>query len=153
MKERWILLFAILLIIAVILIFSNSTKSYDLTNQFNLHGNVVYSGTTQDLSSSEFINKISQYYADNKKPNNDIYFIYGDKNKITVSNFEEIQKGKISVSLKNTEQSFQISDKKYSLQTIIPKSNNIDIILNNKKYNFELKDNEKVYFIIEEENE
>lgn len=135
--------FLILLLIAGgFFFFMNQSKKYNISDMFNLHGNVVSYGVyeTEEELIKEF-EKLSE--------GENYYLVLGDENKITISSYEEILYGNVNLVFGESRQNFDINKKKYFLQEIFPRGKNVEILIGDEKYEIEVEEGEKIYMIVE----
>ena len=155
MQKRYVVLLIMIVLLIVKILFAvgifELNKKYDLTGKFGLTGNVVGYGVYEADSYDEFVSKINEVYAEEKEKGKKVYFVYGDENEVKVVNYEEIVLGKVGIISGKTASNLDINENKYVSQSIKPKDNNVDFVVNGEKYNFNLKPGEKIYFIISED--
>ena len=151
MKKMHIFLWGLVIVLIIILLFAGGiflTKKYNLTNKFGISGNVVDYGVYEDEKA--LIGEFSKIYSENLKKGEKTYLVLGNKDEINIVSYEEISQGKIGLIMENKNQNINIAENKYSLTKIIPQNNKVEILINGKNYEFELKQNENVYFIIKD---
>ncbi len=153
MKKRHIFsgVFAVMLILILLFVFGffQLNKVYNLTEKFGLTGNVVDYGTYDD--EKKVIEEFTKTYAENFKNGKKTYLVLGNQKEAKIVSYDEIYYGKVNLVLKNKNQNVNIQESKYSLTKIIPKNNKVEILINGKSYEFDLKKDENVYFIVSED--
>ena len=153
MKKGRIFLWVFVVVLIIILLFAvgifELNKKYNLSDKFGISGNVVKYGTYQN--EEEITKDFSKIYAEGLKDGKKTYLVLGNKKEIKVLSYEEISQGKINLIMENKDQKIDVKENRYSLTKIIPKNNKVEILINRKIYEFELKENENVYFIISED--
>ncbi|MFA4952982.1 MAG: hypothetical protein WC584_02060 [Candidatus Pacearchaeota archaeon] len=150
-KGRIFLWVFVVVLIIILLVASGIflTKKYNLSDKFGISGNVVKYGTYQN--EEEITKKFSTIYAEGLKDGKKTYLVLGNQKEIKVLSYEEVSQGKINLLMENKEQKMDVKENRYSLTKIIPKNNKVEILINEKIYEFELKENENIYFIISED--
>ena len=123
-------------------LFSNSSNS----TGFTISGEVVESGTYDTNQGYEqFSEKISQLEKDER-----LYFISREDNRATLVSFEEVISGGINLNLGSNTQELEVKKEEYTTQKMALEGNGAKIIINKKEYNFQLKPDQEVYFVIKE---
>ena len=138
----------LILVVAGIFFFSNNSKIYNLTEEFGLTGKVVDYGVYGEERSyddilSEFMDKYPQISRDEK-----VHFIFGDSEEINIFSYEEITRGNIQISLGGKNQRLDVKDIDFSNQKLKPSGSKVKVILEQKSYEFDLEEDESVYFIV-----
>lgn len=106
---------------------------------------VLDHGISNELSATE-MNELLQNFVDNyteqEKSNKDLYFIFGNREDITVKGYQRTAK---NVSIDG---SIITQGPEYFIGNIDPLLDEVDISIGNLEYNFEIKPGENFYFII-----
>ena len=143
-----VFIFIAVIILSLIFYFGN-TKKFDLTEKFNLQGSVIGYGVYENKE--EMINELSRMYTEGLEKGEKTYIILGNRDEVQLSTYEEIVQGKIDLLIGEKSQQMELKENKYSLTKIIPQNNKVNIVINGKNYEFNLKEGENVYFIIRED--
>ena len=155
MQKRYVVLLIMIVLLIVKILFAvgifELNKKYDLTGRFGLTGNVVGYGVYEVDSSEDFISNMNKIYAEEKEKGKKVYFVFGDENEVKVVNYEEIVLGKVGIISGKVTSNLDINEDKYVSQSIKPKDNSVDFVVDGEKYKFKLKKGEKIYFIISED--
>lgn len=146
--KKWVFVIPVLLVVVAVFFFlNNSTAVYNVTNQFGLTGNVVEYGKF-DGDQASIITKINRDYAELAGSGKKIYFVFGDTEQVVVSTYEGILRGQVNIVSGDTVSAVPVKDEKYFSQIIKPTGERVNIVIGGETYNFKLKPDEKVYFII-----
>jgi len=150
MKKRGIIIIFVVIAMAVFLYFilSNSGTTYDLTEKFNIQGRVIDYGTYENFD--DVVDNLGRIYARYLEEDKKVYFVLGNKEGVILSTYEEIIRGNIGLITGRVNEGIDVGEEKYITETLIPKGNKVEIVINKNVYEFTLKENENVYFIIEE---
>ncbi len=157
MKKRYKFLIGVFILVLVVKILFTFgifqlNKTYNLTEKFGLTGNVVGYGVYEEAGSDEeFASKIYYIYLTEKEKGKTVYFIFGDKNEVKISNYEEISKGEFNIISGEVISKLEVNEEKYVSKSITPKNDEVGFVINGEEYRFKLKPNEKIYFIISED--
>ena len=128
--------------------FSNSTSSY---NKTGISGKVVSSGVYNEYENySDVLKEFTLDYNQAKKDGKQAYLISGDGKTVTISHYEETLLGRINLFVGHEAANLNIKTETLTSSILKPENNKIVYFINNKYYEFELKPNEKFYFIVEE---
>ena len=139
----------VLIIVGVLVYFSYSYNySFNLNKKFGQTGKVIDYGKYNVNSYEEFITKANELYIKEKEKGNKIYLVTGDKNGVSVSNYEDIALGRVGLVVGENQQKLDIAKENLFVQRIKPEGDEVIISLNNKDYTFKLKTDEKIYFIV-----
>lgn len=148
MNKRVIVILAIIFVIASIFIINNSPTSHNLTEQFNMHGRVIDYGVIENNNEISVIEKIYESYEQN--PEGTIYIVFGDKNEVKVSSFEELAQGNINLITGEKNLNTPITKDQFFSRIIKPINNKVRVLINGKGYEFDLDRTEKLYFVVRE---
>ena len=142
----------LLLAISIFFIFFNQNKtSYNLTEKYGITGDVVDYGVYEESGSyGKFISSIYEVYLKEKEKGKKVYFVFGDEKGVNVVNYEDLIYGKIKIISGKVTSNLDVSEEKYISQSIIPKNNEVNVIIEGEEYKFQLKPGEDIYFIISE---
>lgn len=154
MKKRTYLVIVILALMLIVAgyIYLNQTNNYDLGKSFGIHGNVIEYGTYDKSDDvSEFFGKFEDIFVKNLAEGKQTYFVYGNDKEIRVSSYEEVTNGNIRFVIGEKTQNFKLRENKYLLRTLVPNENKVTVLVGSSSYDFELRPNENLYFIISEE--
>ena len=161
-KKGQFYLLAAIIIITVIVGFAaisnyakkkSSVKIYDLKDELQIEsGEVLEYGVSyseEDLKKTidDFIEKYQEYAGKDK----DLYFIFGNTEKIWMITFEEVTKGVIKDTSSGT--SINIEDVQLWEESLTIKEGKVIATINNIEYEFELKPGENFFFVISQEVE
>jgi|SRR3989338_11364792 len=152
-KRGQFYLLAAIVIISVIIGFagvsnyykkSQSVKVYDLGEELNIEGDNVldYGVINEDKTKIEdFAGSFSGYAESGDK---EIYFIFGDKDGITVRSFDDINTGIITAG----SSTINIIQEGAVDQTFTPLGDKINVSIEGNNYEFNIKEGENFYFVI-----
>lgn len=115
---------------------------------FSISGNVVDYGTFDDSVNIDFYNKMESKFLENIGNGKRTYFIYGDDKEIKISTFDSLDKGNINLLVGENTQTFKLKENKYTLRKITPENNNVEVIIGEKNYNFNIKAGESIYLVV-----
>ncbi|MBU3907466.1 MAG: hypothetical protein KKA64_04425 [Nanoarchaeota archaeon] len=148
-----LILVVMLLIIGAFFILNRTeTASYDLTKKYGINGNAVDYGIYEERGNyDELISKMERIYLEKIKEGKKVYFVFGNEKEVIVSDYEGVMKGKVGMAISDIRSVMDIRDTQYTKKTIIPEKNKVEIIIDGKKYNFDLKPNENIFFVITED--
>ena len=133
-------------------LFNKNNTTYDLTEKYGVTGDVVGYGIYEESGNyEEFISKIHDVYLEEKEKGKKVYFVFGDEKEVKVVNYEDLVYGKVSIISGKATSNLDVGKEKYFSQSIIPKNNEVNVIIEGEEYNFKLKPGEDIYFIISEE--
>jgi hypothetical protein len=134
-----------------------SVKIYDLKNELGIEsGKVLEYGVFSDSDTvtiggrpvniiEHFINLYETYAGENKE----IYFIYGNKDRVTLITYDEVVTGSLRiVGSENTPISQNIFGKSATKKTFAPKGGVVKITIEGIEYEFEIKPGENFFFVI-----
>lgn len=105
---------------------------------------------------NDFTENYYQEYFLTKTDNASIIFIYGNKSNLYATNYDTISAGSIRATLGNIGPTWGIVSgfvNRTTLATPLNPASSIKVVLFDKNYNLELKDNEMFYFAIMQEKE
>lgn len=133
----------------------SSIKLYDVKDELGIEGGKVLDFGTYNVESDEdkkqlmldFVNNYSEYAGEGRN----LYFVFGNQQKIYVITYEEITTGSISVSFGDTQSTVDIFKKSGEIEEYAPTENSVTITIGEIDYTFELKKGENFYFIISQE--
>ena len=145
-----VVLLMVLFSLAVYFLHENKI-TYNLTEKFGIQGQVIDSGISPQAESYDIaIEKFNQIYEENIKNNKKTFLIFGNENGVVLINYEDIVYGNVNVLLGESNLNLNIKEGKFSIKTLEPKENKIKFILDDKEYEFNLKEGEDIYLIVEE---
>ena len=82
-----------------------------------------------------------------------LYFVFGTREKITLSGYQKLNSGTIAIDIGNGNQELILNKGVYNSKEFSNPQENIKVIVNEIKYDFSLKSGENFYFIISKELE
>lgn len=144
-----IILAAVIIGISTISNYSKKESSfevYDLKGELQIESrNVIDHGISKEFSQTEMydlLDDFTQIYIDSESNDKDLYFVFGNENKITLKGF---QKSNQTVSLNNeiitTSSGAFVGD-------INPEGEDLMVSIAEDSHNFKLESGENFYFII-----
>ncbi|MEK6875645.1 MAG: hypothetical protein AABX30_03100 [Nanoarchaeota archaeon] len=168
-KRGQFYLLAAVIIIAVILGFALTTnylrdksevKLYDIGEELGIESeNVLDYGVYQGKGNEtlrDFTELYSQYAGEGKE----LYFVFGDKDAITVATYQDIIIGTIDITVGGeSKPGLDVTEKKYASEDIIIEEGQttVNVLVgaegNKKTYEFNLEPNQNFYFIIAQDIE
>jgi hypothetical protein len=133
----------------------SSIKLYDVKDELGIEGGKVLDFGTYNIDSEadkeqlilDFANNYSEYAGEGKN----LYFVFGNQNKIYVIKYEEVVSGSVSVSFGEEKSGLQTFVKGGEIETYTPTEEKVVITIGELDYEFELKRGENFYFIISQE--
>lgn len=165
-KRGQFYLIAAIIIIIVLLGFTGVTnfaktkksdvQTYELSKELNLESSfVIQYGlfNSKDINPllTDFSSNYSKYIGDQSS---DIYFVYGNQESIQVLGYQNVNSGSISLNFGENSQPFnlKIPGKETTVSRPIPTEGKtqVDVVINEKTYNFDLIEGQNFYFIIKE---
>ena len=162
-KGQFYLIAAIILaaiIIGIVTVSNYSKKErpvrlYDLKEELQIESaNVLDYGTYNESGQAQLyklLNDFAQVYIDSESGNKDLYFIFGNQNNVTVKGYQESAH---SVSLDAGGSPLIITTSSGTfVGGLDPVGKDINILIDENSYDFELKSGENFYFIISQEIE
>ncbi len=165
-KKGQFYLLAAIVIIGVILGFAGisnyskkkeDVKIYDIGDELGIEsGEVLDFGTYNQYDESGMKNLLVDFnamYTDYAGEGKNVYYVFGNKDKITIAGYSELIAGTISVDYGSTSgpSVLIISEKGYITEEFNPKGNKIIVTIEGNEYEFELKQGENFYFVISQE--
>ncbi len=139
-------------------------RLYDIREELGIEsGKVIDYGTYNELNENEMSNLVSDFatkYSEYAGEGRNLYFVYGNKNKVNVLSYEEMTFGKLTIDMgKRSRSSRETGGKEFKKEEEeFPekekgehRSDKVDVELGGKKYEFELKSGENFYFIVSQE--
>jgi len=163
MKKRGqFYLIAAIVIIAIIIGFAtisnyykekSSVKIYDLKEELGIESGEVldYGIMNEDINYEELIEHFTTLYDTFAGENSEIYFIFGNNEKIFAYNYGDITSGTIDVDIGGKPAGLEIKRRiKKDLKPTIG-NNKVKVTINNDEREFELKPGENFYFVISQE--
>jgi len=148
MNKKLVVGIALVFVVALgmFAVFSNSSRSFNVTEMFNLHGRVIDYGTYSDPE--EVLSKMtSEEIGDGEK----IYIVLGDGEDVTLSTYEEIVYGNIGIIAGTLNSNLEVGKRKESVENLAVKNNKFSVELDGEAYNFEVTPEESVYLVVKSE--
>ncbi|MDO8468095.1 MAG: hypothetical protein Q7S56_04080 [Nanoarchaeota archaeon] len=144
-----ILLIAIFVIASVLgyLYFTNSTV-YNLSQNFKSNVKVISYGTSAK-SYDQVVSEFKDKYPDEAAGGN-VYFIFGNTSGVKILGYQNFTQGSVNLAFGNENQITQIATQGLSVQDIIPNNNKVEIVINDKNYNFKINEGEFIYIMVKE---
>ena len=163
MKKRGqFYLLATILIVAVIagfvLVTNYSQKKSDikfdyLREELEIESeNILDYGINNNQNIKTLIENFTKTYSDYSEAEN-LYFIFGNKEIITVSGYQKLNSGTIFIDVGSGNEELNLNKGEYNSKDFTNPQDNIKVIVDGIKYNFLLKSGENFYFIISKEVE
>ena len=150
-KGVWVLSFLIVFITMLIFVNLLNSNIIDIGQKFNIHGRVIESGVYTIQNSTEIIENFEDIYFQKLKEGKKVYLVFGDKNEIDIVTYEDLAYGNVNLFIGNQNSELQVSAKRNILQRVTPRQNEVSFYISGKEYKINVKDDENVYFIIEED--
>lgn len=133
----------------------SSIQLYDIKEELGIEGGKVLDYGTYNLDSDEdkeqllqdFTSNYSEYAGEGKN----LYFIFGNTQKIYVIKYEEVVSGSISINVGSRRSGLQTFIKGGEITTYVPEGNEVTLTIGGLDYDFTLKRGENFYFIISQE--
>lgn len=135
-----------------------SDKVYYLQEELGFEGGKVIDygvirGSDVKTIMETFTKEYSQYAGDQKS----LYFVFGDKNKVTVAGWQDVSIGSVGLSIgNNNNPQVKISKRQYEKkEQTISGSDSIEIIIDNNSpekqtRTFKLQEGQNFYFVIQQ---
>jgi len=132
----------------------SSTKVYDLAEELGIEsGKVLDFGTYSEYDKDEMsglLKGFSETYIDYAGEGRNLYFIFGNYDKITVVAYQDLTSGELSVE--GGDSPLKITKGTSISGEFFPKGQNkVKIIINEAEFEFELKAGENFYFVLFQE--
>jgi len=135
----------------------SSIKLYDVKDELGIEGGKVLDFGTYNIESEsdkeQLIQDFAKNYSEYAGEGRNIYFVFGNQNKIYVLKYEEVVSGSVSVSFGEEKSGLQTFVRGGEIETYTPTENKVVITIGDLDYEFELKRGENFYFIISQEVE
>jgi len=134
----------------------SSIKLYDVKEELGIEGGKVLDYGTYNIENEEdkeqLIADFTSNYTEYAGEGRNLYFVFGNPNKIYVIRYEEVVSGTVSVSFGGSGRSeLQTFIKGGEIESYVPEGNEVTIIIDGLEYEFELKRGENFYFIVSQE--
>jgi hypothetical protein len=129
-------------------------RIYYLKDELGIESNQVLDhGVYNEFNSTQMNNLLrdfTQNYSGYVESGFSLYFVFGNKEQLTVAGYRDLVTGEISVEHGGEISTLQITQGIYNATTYEPEANatDIEVIVEDKKYQFELKEGENFYFVI-----
>lgn len=122
----------------------SSIKLFDVKDELGIEGGKVLDYGTYNAESDaekeqlilDFANNYSEYAGEGRN----LYFVFGNQEKIYVLKYEEVVSGSVSVSFGDTKSGLQTFVKSGTLETYTTTESTIVITIGDLEYEFELKE-------------
>jgi len=130
-----------------------SVVIYDLADELGIEGGEVLTyGTYNNQNLKGVFDDFTRVYTTYAGEDKSFYFVFGDRNEVTVAGYQEITTGTISVDTgSGSPSTLEIKGGLYNSSTHSPQGNKITVTINGADYEFDLKLGENFYFIISQE--
>lgn len=161
-KEGQFYLLATVIIIAMIggfiLISNFSQKRSDigfnyLGEELNIESEkIIDYGISNNKDIKALLENFTETYSIYSEAEN-LYFIFGNKEIITLAGYKKSNSGSISINVGSGDQELILNKGAYNSIELINPQENIKVIVNEITYDFSLKSGENFYFIISKELE
>lgn len=134
----------------------SSVKLYDVKDELGIEGGKVLDFGTYNVESeaekekliTDFVNNYSEYAGEGRN----LYFVFGNQDKIYVIKYEEITTGSVNVILGETQSTVDIYTKGADIESYPTEgADKVTLVIGDSEYEFELKRGENFYFIISQE--
>ncbi len=135
----------------------SSSQLYDVKDELGIEGGKVLDYGTYNLDSEEdkeqllidFTSNYSEYAGEERN----LYFVFGNSEKIYVIKYEEIASGSISINIGGITSGLETYTSGGEIESYVPEGNEVIITIDGLDYEFELKRGENFYFIISQDIE
>ena len=150
MKRGFIFGAVIVLFFAVVttLYFTNATV-YNLSKNFNSEVKVIDYGKSSGNYESIVADFVSKHPGEIL--NNQVYFILGDSSGAKVFNYQEFNQGSLNLAFGGNSERTPISMQTLAVQSLIPKNNKVEMIINGENYDFKINQDEVIYLVLRED--
>ena len=128
----------------------SETNAYQLSKELNLEGeSVINYGILNNVKIDEQLVTFTEAYGKYIGENSNVYFVYGNNDGIKATIYQRVEVGSVS-----------LGDLRIDIVSGVVKTENypttasnepIEIEINEKKYEFKLKEGENFFFIIKEQ--
>ena len=157
MGKKTVIVVVIILIVFYIVykvFFANATGAViDIGDKFGISGRGVDQGTYQNSFgeiSGEVIEKFNAMHVESSKNSEKLYLVFGDANEVYLADYQEINKGGVSLLTGRSIQKVNVNEEEYTSKKLVVKDNKVSVLINGKEYEFALSDGEGLYIIIAE---
>jgi len=157
-KAQFYLIAAIIIVAIVIgmagfttyFVKKNNTKVYDLNKELKLESESVinYGILKDEIELSNTLINFTKMYGEYIGSDYDIYFVYGNQNDMKALKYSQINTGSVSIGIS------VIPMKQGEVIPVpIQQAGPVKIIIEDKTYDFNLKEGENFFFVIQEQLE
>jgi hypothetical protein len=169
-KGQFFLIAAVVIIVVVVSVVTvsnytqkkDTVKLYDVGQELGIESqNVLYYGTYSELNETEMedlMENFIQNYVNYIQEKKNIYFIFGNENKIRVIGYQEISNESVCVKLSSYGHSYTectpyltIGETQEFPAEAGEKISKVIIRIEDKEYQFRLREGENFYFVIWQE--
>ena len=131
----------------------SDVKFYYLGEELGIESeNILDYGINNDKDLKELLGNFTKTYSNYSETQN-LYFIFGNKESITVSGYKELEDGIILIDVGSGDQTLSLEKGVYNSIDFAFPSNNVKVTVDEIEYNFTLRPGENFYFIISREIE
>jgi len=156
-KAQFYLIAAIIIVAIVIgmagfttyFVKKNNTKVYDLNKELKLESESVinYGILKDEIELSNTLINFTKMYGEYIGSDYDIYFVYGNQNDMKALKYSQINTGSVSIGIS------VIHMKQGEVIPVHIQQGPVKIIIEDKTYDFNLKEGENFFFVIQEQLE
>jgi uncharacterized protein (UPF0333 family) len=165
-RGQFFLIAAVVIIVIIVSIVTVSnytqkkevTKLYDLGQELGIESqNVLDYGTYNAKSSEEIDNLMEQFiqnYHQYEEEDRNIYFVFGNKNKVSVVGYQDIEDESVCIKLNPTRtgstpcQAYSTIGETQAFTPTTGEIGKVAIVIAENQYEFALKSGENFYFVI-----
>ena len=131
----------------------SDVKFYYLGEELGIESeNILDYGINNNKDLKELLENFTKTYSDYSEAEN-LYFIFGNKEIITVSGYQELESGTILIDVGSGNQELILNKGEYNSKDFPNPQNNVKVTVDEIEYDFTLRPGENFYFIISKEIE
>ena len=160
-KRGQFYLFAAIIIITLIIGYAavsnyakkDSTKVYNLKEELGIESEMVLDFgilKSDEINNEELIEHFTTLYAEFAGDEKEIYYIFGNSEKIIAYKYGDIVEGVITINIGDSSAELTIDKKVKEDIDVEQEGNKIILTIEDNKYEFDLKPGDNFYFIISE---
>lgn len=131
-------------------------RIYDLKDELGIEGGEVMDyGVYQEYNpeqTNELLKNFTQNYSSYVKKGFDLYFVFGNADKLVIAGYKDLITGRISLGQGETSSFLQITKGVYNSTTIedveLDEGKFVKVKIEDVEYKFELKKGDNFYFVI-----
>jgi len=155
MKKSVVVVSLLLVVLVVSFIFFSGNNSgykvYDLTDEFNINGNIVSAGIFNPENggiSGDVVKEFNDLYKEGLQKNEKVSLVYGDENEVHILGYEDFFKGEISMFTGKSIQRFKVNEETFTERKLVPETNKVKIVISGNAVEIDLKENENLYVVV-----